>query len=92
MPGDFDGDGRADLAVFRPSTGQWLILNSSNNQVVSTTFGSSTDKPLIGDFDGDGKSDISVFHPSTGEWFILRSSDSTFSSIQFGLPGYSGTR
>src|SRR5207248_2445763 len=26
--GDFDGDGRADLALYRPRTGQWLILQS----------------------------------------------------------------
>jgi hypothetical protein len=26
--GDYDGDGRTDIAVFRPTTGQWFILGS----------------------------------------------------------------
>ena len=28
LPGDYDGDGRADLAVFHPDTASWCILNS----------------------------------------------------------------
>jgi len=29
-PGDYDGDGKSDISVWRPSSGQWFIIPSSN--------------------------------------------------------------
>jgi glucose/arabinose dehydrogenase len=69
--GDFDGDGRADVTVFRPSTGVWYIRGSSGSP--GYTWGGGADIPVAGDYDGDGMIDAAVFRPSNGTWYVLQS-------------------
>ena len=62
---DFNGDGRADIAVFGASTGRWYIHGTP-----SFVYGQSGDVPVPGDYNGDGKAEPAVFRPSTGQWYV----------------------
>jgi hypothetical protein len=84
---DFDGDRRADYAVFRPVINTWFVRRSSDNSFFGVQFGFGNDVKTPGDYDGDGKADIAVWRPSNGVWYVLRSSDNTFFAVQFGQDG-----
>ncbi|MCP4219953.1 MAG: hypothetical protein GY765_35305 [bacterium] len=62
---DYNGDGKADIAIFRPSTGRWCIKG-----IPSQRWGAPGDIPVPGDYDGDGTTDIAIFRPSIGRWCI----------------------
>jgi len=63
--GDFDGDGTADIGVFRPAGGLWAIRG-----ITRIYFGSSSDIPVTGDYSGDGTDDIGIYRGAAGLWAI----------------------
>jgi len=87
LAADFDGDGRAELAVFRPASGVWYVLDPFTGAVPAPVqWGLAGDLPLAQDFDGDGLADRAVFRPSSGTWY-LRLSTGVTRAVQWGLPG-----
>ena len=79
-PFDFDGDGRADVSVFRPDSGTWY-LNRSTAGFTGIAFGVASDKLVPADYDGDGKTDVAVYRGGT--WYLQRSSLG-FTGVAFG--------
>ena len=83
-PFDYDGDGKTDVSIFRPTTGVWYLQRSTAG-LYGTEFGYGDDKITPADLDGDGKTDIAVYRPVTGIWYVLNSSSGTVSYFNFGI-------
>jgi hypothetical protein len=83
VPGDYNGNGVADWAVYR--NGFWYILQDTAFQAIQ--FGLLTDVPCPADYDGDGVTDMAVFRPSSGIWYIRESSTQSLRTASFGQSG-----
>ena len=83
---NFDADVKSDIAVYRPSTGVWYSLNTTDSNFQAVQFGVAEDRIVPGDYDADGKTDRAVWRPSSGVWYVQLSTGG-FYIAQFGTSG-----
>ncbi len=84
--GDWDGDGKTTVALFR--AGQFLLRNENavGAPVTSVTFGQAGDIPVAGDWTGKGFDSVGVFRRGV---FLLRNTNTSGAPdiiINYGLP------
>ena len=85
---DFNGDRRADYAVFRAGNNYVYASSGNGSLLFAYPFGIAADDIFTpGDFDGDSKTDVAVWRKSSGTFYFLRSSDNTVGGFQFGQNG-----
>ena len=82
LAGDFNGDGLADVATFKPSEGKVSVALSNgesfqNRREWIINFGVNQ-QILLGDFNRDKKTDIVSFEPVNGEWYVALSDGTQF--------------
>ncbi|MEP7148674.1 MAG: VCBS repeat-containing protein [Acidobacteriota bacterium] len=83
-PGDFNGDGKTDAAVF--NAGTWTYKTSPSASAQTISWGTTGDIPVAGDYDGDGITDAAIYRPSTNTWWVSKSSGG-YTSTAFGSSG-----
>ena len=66
VPGDYDGNGTTDIAIYRPSNGRWYV----RDQFTVQYGGIIGDVPVPGDYDGNGTTDVAIYRLFNSRWYV----------------------
>lgn len=77
VTGDYDGDGKTDIALVNRAKGLWTIISSGTGKLIRNNwlwnYMTSSHTVISGDYDGDGKTDRAIVNTSKGTWWIISS-------------------
>jgi uncharacterized delta-60 repeat protein len=87
--GDFNDDGKMDIAGRVLQSGQWWVAQSSGSSFTNSLWAAWSTAATwvdvqVGDFSGDGKADIAGRWLQGGSWWGGVSNGSAFSTTQWG--------
>jgi hypothetical protein len=88
LTGDFDADGKADLATFTRSTATWVVYRSTQSGSVFQFGTPGASLPIVGNFDGPGATQYGVFEVvnGMGQWTLTTASGG-IRQYTFGMTG-----
>ncbi len=74
MAGDWDGDGKADVGVYRNTPTVGIMYFKMATRAVSRTFGRPGYVPFAGDWDGNGSTQLGVKRLGSSTWALRNAS------------------
>ena len=92
VPGDYDGDGYDEIAIWQRTNRTWYWRRAPDGPISQATFGSATGLPIPADYDSDGRLDLAYWEPLEGKIYISftlgRSVDRTVAVPPHAIPAY----
>lgn len=92
VTGDYNGDGRSDIAFYLPETREFWVAEHDGLRFQFRLYGRQAliDLDIMkcewfpGDYDGNGLSDAVLFNEPTGEWILMTNEGGSFEFVKFG--------
>jgi hypothetical protein len=70
VPGDYDGDGYDEIAVWQQVNHTWYWRHAPDGPIMHAVFGTDTSVPLPADYNHDGRLDLAYWEPGEGKIYV----------------------